>query len=186
MKLAEKIAEIFPKEEQMADFLLEHTCRRAVSKNEIISRNGSHNRNVYFVEKGLMRSFYYENGKDITTNFYIEGQIVANIDTLFRNQETRYNIETLENSEIVFCDFDILEKICGQSLLAANFSRYILGNLMSQMAERIASLQYMTARERYHALLKDNPDIVLRAPLGMIASYLGISPETLSRIRSGR
>ncbi|MBV2224466.1 MAG: Crp/Fnr family transcriptional regulator, partial [Cloacibacterium sp.] len=67
---------------------------------------------------------------------------------------------------------------------AANFSRYILGNLMIEMSHRISSLQYMTAKEKYIQLLEENPNIILRAPLGMIATYLGISQETLSRIRS--
>ena len=64
------------------------------------------------------------------------------------------------------------------------FQRYILGNLMIEMSRRISSLQYMTAKEKYIQLLEENPNIILRAPLGMIATYLGISQETLSRIRS--
>ena len=70
------------------------------------------------------------------------------------------------------------------TLSAANFSRYILGKLMTQMAERISSLQFMTAKEKYGKLMDEQPDIILRAPLGMIATYLGISQETLSRTRS--
>ena len=128
--------------------------------------------------------FYYENGKDITTNFYSEGKITANIDTLFKNQPTRNNIETLEKSVITTCNFNKLEELCSVSLTAANFSRYILGNLMIEMSRRISSLQYMTAKEKYIQLLEENPNIILRAPLGMIATYLGISQETLSRIRS--
>ena len=74
--------------------------------------------------------FYYENGKDITTNFYSEGKITANIDTLFKKEPTVYNIEALEKSEIVTCNYQKLENLCSVSLTAANFSRYILGNLM--------------------------------------------------------
>ena len=62
----------------------------------------------------------------------------------------------------------------------------MLGRIITQMSDRISSLQYMTAREKYEQLLKDHPDIILRAPLGTIASYLGISQETLSRIRSAK
>ena len=77
-----------------------------------------------------------------------------------------------------------MEELCETSLTIANFSRRVLGLLMTNMERRINSLQYMTAKEKYVQLLEDNSDILLRAPLGMIASYLGISQETLSRIRS--
>lgn len=77
-----------------------------------------------------------------------------------------------------------MEELCETSLTIVNFSRRVLGLLMTNMERRINSLQYMTAKEKYIQLLEDNSDILLRAPLGMIASYLGISQETLSRIRS--
>lgn len=137
------------------------------------------------MEKGLARSFYYEKGKEITTNFYSESRVFANIDSIFLGEATRYNIETLEDSQITFCNYKKLEGLCAVSLVSANFSRFVLGSLMTQMVKRINSLQYMTAKEKYSQLMSENPDIILRAPLGMIAAYLGISQETLSRIRSG-
>lgn len=153
-------------------------------KGKILSKQNNYNRSIYFVDEGLLRSFYQEDDKEITANFYSEGKISANIDTLFKNQPSRYSIETIEKSVITSCNFDQLEKLCAVSLTAANFSRYILGNLMTQMSNRITSLQLMTAKEKYIQLMDENPNIILRAPLRMIASYLGISQETLSRIRS--
>lgn len=178
------ISQFFPNDTEIQDFIIDNIRSLKVKKGDIISRNGSYNRNIYFVENGLLRAFYLENGKDITTNFYPEGKLVANIDTLFQEQPTRFNIEALENSSIVYCDYEKLEMLCKESLSAANFSRYILGNLMVQMSNRMTSLQYMTAKEKYENLMQDHKDIILRAPLGTIATYLGISPETLSRIRS--
>lgn len=184
MKLFDTIKVFFPNDKEIIDFMQEHTKSLEVKKGELISRNGSYNRNIYFVEDGLVRSFYLENGKDITTNFYSEGKLVSNIDTLFQNTPTRFNIEALENSTMLYCDYQNLEALCKESLPAANFSRYILGNLMAQISNRMTSLQYMTAKQKYEDLMEENKDIILRAPLGMIATYLGISPETLSRIRS--
>lgn len=184
MKLIDMISGFFPHDAEVKDFFNHHCESMEVRKNEIISRNGNINRKVYFVEKGLMRSFYYENGKDITTNFCPEGKLIANIDTLFSNLPAKNNIEALEDSEVIFCNYMKLEEFCERSLSASNFSRFILGRLMMQMSERISTLQYMTAKERYEDFLKNQSDILLRAPLGNIASYLGISQETLSRIRS--
>ena len=153
-------------------------------KGKLISEQNHYNRNIYCGEEGMLRTFYYENGKDITSNFYSEGKVTANIDTLFKNEPSKNNIEAIEKSVITVCNYNKLEELCSVSLTAANFSRYILGNLMIQMSKRISSLQFMTAKEKYAQLLEENPNIILRAPLGMIASYLGISQETLSRIRS--
>ncbi|MFC4687831.1 Crp/Fnr family transcriptional regulator [Epilithonimonas pallida] len=165
-------------------FFNEECNTQSFEKGKLLSQQNHYNRTIFFVNEGLLRMFYYENGKDITTNFYSEGKVTANLDTLFKNEVARNNIEAVEQSIVTSCNYDKLEKLCSASLTAANFSRYILGNLMTQMLARIVSLQHMTAKEKYKQLLEENPDIILRAPLGMVASYLGISQETLSRIRS--
>ena len=184
MKILEELKKHTNVDKEIEKFLLEECDRKIYQKGELLSKQSQYNNTLFFVEEGLLRMFYYENGKDITTNFYSEGKITANIDTLFKNQPTRNNIETLEKSVITTCNFNKLEELCSVSLTAANFSRYILGNLMIEMSRRISSLQFMSAKEKYIQLLEENPNIILRAPLGMIASYLGISQETLSRIRS--
>lgn len=184
MKLIQELNKHIKIDAEIERFLNEECETKVFDKGEILSKQNQYNHTVFFVDDGLLRMFYYENGKDITTNFYSEGKITANIDTLFKNQPTRNNIETLEKSVITTCNFKKLEELCSVSLTAANFSRYILGNLMIEMSRRISSLQFMTAKEKYIQLLEENPNIILRAPLGMIASYLGISQETLSRIRS--
>ena len=184
MKLIQELNKHITVDAEIERFLNEECETKVFDKGEILSKQNQYNHTVFFVDEGLLRMFYYENGKDITTNFYSEGKITANIDTLFKNQPTRNNIETLEKSVITTCNFNKLEELCSVSLTAANFSRYILGNLMIEMSRRISSLQFMTAKEKYIQLLEENPNIILRAPLGMIASYLGISQETLSRIRS--
>ena len=184
MKILEELKKHTNVDKEIEKFLLEECDRKIYQKGELLSKQSQYNNTVFFVEEGLLRMFYYENGKDITTNFYSEGKITANIDTLFKKEPTVYNIEALEKSEIVTCNYQKLENLYSVSLTAVNFSRYILGNLMIQMSKRISSLQFMTAKEKYAQLLEENSNIILRAPLGMIASYLGISQETLSRIRS--
>lgn len=178
------LANFFPTDKEVHDFFDEHAQSINVKKSEIISQQDSHNKNVYFLEKGFVRTYYYENGRDITNNFYLEGRVFANVDTLFNKEPTKFNIEAIEDSEILYCNYERLEELCKKSLSAANFRGFILGKLLVQMMERVSTLQFMTAKERYAALIKDNPEIILRAPLGMVASYLGISQETLSRIRS--
>lgn len=186
MRILEKLSTYYPHASEMKQFLLEHTELIQVKKGELVSEQGGFNRNVYFVEKGLLRSYYIEKGKEITTNFYTEGKLIAHLDTLFNQEASRYTIEAIEDAELLYCNYEKLEEFCQVSIVAANFSRFILGKLMTEMSDRIASLQYMSAKEKYAHLMEENPNIILRAPLGMIATYLGISQETLSRIRSGK
>ncbi len=184
MKLLELISNYVEIDAQTEHFFKTQTITKDFEKNQILSYSGSFNRTVFFMDAGLARTYCFEKGKEITTNFYADEKIFANIDTIFRNMPAVNVIETLEPSTITMCDYSRLEKLCAVSLSAANFSRFILGSLMQQMSDRMTSLQFMTAKEKYLKLLQENPNIILRAPLGMIASYLGISQETLSRIRA--
>ena len=184
MKILQEVEKHIKIDAEIERFFYEECETRTIDKGKLLSEQNHYNRNIFFVEEGMLRMFYYENGKDITSNFYSEGKVTANIDTLFKNEPSKNNTEAIEKSIITTCNYHKLEELCSVSLTAANFSRYILGNLMIEMSRRISSLQFMTAKEKYIQLLEENPNIILRAPLGMIASYLGISQETLSRIRS--
>ena len=184
LELLDQISKYIKLDALTEDFFRNETQTKTYAKGELLSQQNTYNRNVYYMEEGLARTYYFEKGKDITTNFYSEGKSFGSIDTIFNNVPSIYTIETLEESTITFCDYKKLEDLCAVSLTFANFSRFLLGNLMTQMSKRISSLQHMTAKEKYAQLLDENPNIILRAPLGMIASYLGISQETLSRIRS--
>lgn len=184
MKILQELEKYVKIDAEIEKFFYEECENHTFGKGKLLSEQNHYNRNIFFVDEGLLRMFYIENGKEITSNFYSEGKITANIDTIFKDQPSKNSIETIEKSVITICNYHKLEVLCSVSLTAANFSRYILGNLMIQMSNRIIYLQHMTAKEKYTQLLEENPNIILRAPLGMIASYLGISQETLSRIRS--
>ena len=184
MTLLDQITKYIKIDDETENFIRTQTYTKTFPKGEMLSRQDTYNRNVYFMEDGLARMFYYEKGKDITTNFYLEGKAFGSVDSIFSKVVSVYNIQILEESTLTICDYKKLEDLCSVSLASANFSRFILGNLLSQLSKRINTLQHMTAKEKYAQLLEENPGIILRAPLGMIASYLGISQETLSRIRS--
>lgn len=184
LELIEALGQYIKVDDAIRNFLLTETETKTYPKNNLLVKCGQFNKTVFFMEKGLARNFYLENGNAITANFYMEGKTFGSIDTIFTRQPTRYCIETLEESVITSCNYEKLENFCATSLPAANFSRFLIGNMMTQTLNRLTSLQHMTAREKYEQLLQNNPGIILRAPLGMIASYLGISQETLSRIRN--
>lgn len=172
-------------DDKIKQFIREESERLILNKREVFSKEGYKNKKIYFVEDGLIRSFYYnEKGREITTNFCMKGASFACIDTLFKNIPTKYNFETLEDSIVLVCDYQKIEDLCMESVEYARLARFILGDLMTQMADRIAFLQYLSAKEKYDKLMTDTPTIIQKVPLGMVASYLGITQETLSRIRN--
>lgn len=140
---------------------------------------------LFYIESGLSRTFYYnEEGKDITYRFNEENTFTSLIESYFSQRPSFYTIELLESSVIYsapFADFDqLLEK--HPELMKVNSQ--VLRNFILQSNDRIIALQFHTAQERYKAFADKNPGLLQRASLGHIASYLGITQETLSRIRS--
>lgn len=184
LKFREKLTSYVKIDDEIDQFLQEHLRQKTLKRGEILSTQHSVNRNLYYVESGLLRSFYYENGKDITSGFYTEESMLANKETLFLKQPTQNNIEAIEASVLVYFDYLQLEGLCENSLTIANLARKVLGVLLANIEKRVHSLQHMTAREKYGELINEQPEILMRAPLGMVATFLGISQETLSRIRS--
>ena len=138
----------------------------------------------FFVEKGLLRTFYYsEEGKDITYRFNDEMTFTSLIDSYYSQKPSFYNIELLEDSTIHSASFAEFEKLLDQHTELLVVYNYVLRNFLIQSNERISALQFQNAQERYHTFIEKKPNILQRVSLGQIASYLGISQETLSRIR---
>jgi CRP-like cAMP-binding protein len=140
----------------------------------------------YFIKKGCLRMWFNKDGKDITLQFFFEGQGVASIDSLLGNQPSMFTIESIEPSTLISVTKDSLAQIHGaypelkdgfQQLLYQRFRNYA-----SLFLSRIKD----TPRERYEDLVKNHPEIIQRVPQHYIASFLGITPISLSRIRNRR
>jgi CRP-like cAMP-binding protein len=153
--------------------------------HQILSAN-NHSKKVFFFETGLGRSYYLKEGKDITHYFFVEDSFSVAIESVFYNKPSPYNLELLENSIIRSVSYPELKKIVDKSESIDKFIQLLLINFLKSFSDRLYSIQFQSASERYKTMLKNYPDILRRAPLGHIASYLGITQETFSRIRSGK
>jgi CRP-like cAMP-binding protein len=153
-------------------------------KGYVLVKPGTICRSMYFVEKGLTRTFYYKDDKDVTDWFSPENTIACSIVSFNSQRPDRRGIELLEDSTLLVLDYNDLEMLCNEHHEIEKFARFgtTLGMLLIQ--ERFDDLHFATAPERYKKLIEHQPAILQRAPLGMIASFLGITQETLSRIRS--
>lgn len=141
---------------------------------------------TFIIEKGAARVFYYKDGKDITAHFAFDGQALTAIDSQLQGKKSKYNIELLEDSTLFSLNWSDLELLFQKSILHERFGRLFLQQIYVELVERIEDLQFHTAQERYELLIQKQPQILNRVALKHISSYLGITQETLSRIRANQ
>jgi CRP-like cAMP-binding protein len=139
---------------------------------------------LYFVEKGLTRTFYCLHEKDVTDWFSPENSIACSIVSFINQTPDRRGIELLEDSSLWALNYEDMEALCAAHHEIEKFVRFITVYGILLVQERFDDLHFSSAAERYKKLIQYQPTIIQRAPLGMIASYLGITQETLSRVRA--
>ncbi|MCE7042482.1 Crp/Fnr family transcriptional regulator [Dyadobacter sp. CY312] len=142
---------------------------------------------LYFIESGLVRMYYInKQGKDVTYGFYTEGQFVTVPESFFGRTASRYYLELLEDCTLHSVSHSGLMNLMENFLEIRLIENHVLREFLLKTSDRIVALQFLSAEERYQKLNESQPSILQRAPLGNIASYLGITQETLSRIRAKR
>ena len=159
--------------------------RKEAEKGEILLKEGQISHNIVIVGKGMLRQFYYKNGKDLTEHFSYEGCIIICIESTLKQEPTRLMIEALEPSIVYLLPYNKLLMLTEMSWEVNMFYRKILEKSLITSQVKADSWRFETARERYNRLMANQPEVVKRAPLSHIASYLLMTPETLSRVRSG-
>lgn len=164
-----------------AGIVKEETC----SKNHVLHHSGEVCNRFFILRKGISRVFYYKDGKDITCWLSFENDVFTAVDSFFQKKKSKYTIEVLEEDSVIWSvkrsDMEPLY------LKHPDFERVVrlfFQQAYIDLAERIDSLQFHSAQERYQILMDKNPSVLQRVPLGHVASYLGMTQETLSRVRS--
>jgi CRP-like cAMP-binding protein len=157
-----------------------------VKKNSDLQPIGHTCKTIYFINKGMARIYYFKDGIDITENFYFENNIIARVESLFTGKPSRKAIQILEDAEVIGINAGSLFRLYDQFPAIERLFRKIFEAAYVETVNRIESLQFHTAEERYKDLLQEAPDILKKIPLKYIASYLGITPVSLSRIRGLR
>ncbi len=153
-------------------------------KKSRLLKEGQINKRIYFIQKGFARAYYIKDGKEYTTWFMGQGDIMISVYSFFTQRAATENIEILEDSILLSLTWEQLQTIY------LEFPEYnIVGRIITEQyyiksEERAIALRTLPAYERYNELIKAYPSIIQKASLGQIASHLGISQETLSRIRS--
>jgi CRP-like cAMP-binding protein len=139
---------------------------------------------IFIIHKGLARAYYYKETKDITAHFAIENTTITAIDSFIQRKKSRYNIELLENTSLSFISYYEWKNLLAEKPHYEKYARIFLENIYIDIAERIEDLLFHSAKERYDKITIKFPNLLQRVNLGHIASYIGITQETLSRIRA--
>lgn len=154
-------------------------------KGEMILTEGEVCRGISYIEKGLVRQFYNKNGKEVTEHLSVDHTIFMCIESLFKEEPTRLQVEALEATQVYILPKSKLEASAIRNVNIQMLYRKILEESLIQSQVHADLMRFETAPNKYKRLCELSPQVVLRAPLTYIASYLQMTPETLSRIRSG-
>jgi CRP-like cAMP-binding protein len=169
-EIAEKLASLF-KEQRFA-------------KGQTVRESGTNSKNLYFIQKGLCRTYYWKEDKNITHYFFQENSFSMPIESIYYNQPSLYCFEALEDSIILSAYNPTIEAYSEKVPELGKVAQMLLIEIIKGFSDRLYAIQFQSASERYNSMIATYPNILLRAPLGNIASYLGITQQTLSLIRS--
>ncbi|WP_339708053.1 Crp/Fnr family transcriptional regulator [uncultured Kriegella sp.] len=157
---------------------------QSVQKDEFLLRQGEVCKMTFFVEQGLLRFYALnENGKSDILQFAPENWLVSDRGSVYFNEPSHYFIDAVENSTVVLIDSDFIDRISEVSPLFRKYNERLLHNHIRHLNKRVSLLLGASAKTRYLDFIKLHPEVLLRVPQWMVASYLGITPESLSRVR---
>ena len=178
------IRTFYPVSDDSLKLLFEKFTRLELPKKSLIIKAGVINRHVYFIEKGFARSYCLHDGKEITIWFSREGDITFAMKDLYHNEPGYENVELLEDSILYVISVKDLNNLYETNIEIANWGRIIHQECLLYMDQHHNARLYLSAKERYEIFLKELPDVIHRAKLTYIASYLGMTPQYLSSLRS--
>jgi CRP-like cAMP-binding protein len=184
----EKLTEFFREQgfipDQVRQQIVDKFAIKHILKNQFLLTAGKICDEYLFLEKGYMRAFAHDtDGNEVTTGFYAPGQIIFEVSSFFNRVRSQENIQALTDCEGCYLTYQQLNNLFHALPQFREFGRSVLVAGYSQLKARMLSTITETAEERYAQLLKTNPEIFQHAPLKTIASYLGITDTSLSRIR---
>lgn len=152
-------------------------------KGDFILKEGSTPNHIWYIVSGSLRTMYYYKDKEVTSWLYNHDQLVTAYGSFYTRTSSYENIQCTEDSVLISITYDNLNLLYDNHPSMATFGRYIMEEMVSVLDYFYKGFMFMTAKEKYDLILTYFPDVTQRVNLGYIASFLGITQETLSRIR---
>jgi CRP-like cAMP-binding protein len=184
MDINEILNRIYPLPEASKEAVINCIEHVTFSKGHLLFKAGKIELNIYFLKKGIVRAYSDAGDNEITFWFGKEGDTVISMKNYVAGEKGYENIELLEDGEFYKVKNSDLQKLFLEDIHIANWGRKFAEHELIIAEEKLIARQFRTASERYKTLLTDSPDLVQRVQLGHIASFLGITQVSLSRIRA--
>lgn len=165
------------------DLLIDITTERKVGKNQVIAHPDKPTNKMLFLKKGLLRGYKIVDGKEHTHHFYLADWFATDFNSFLTEKPSQIYMETIEDT--VYLEFlkkDLLNLYCKSHQLEA-LGRIIAEKAYLATVEKLANMQLHNLTEKYQLLMKTSPSLIQRVPQKYIASYLGVSEQSLSRIK---
>ena len=186
--MADKVFEVYSDfpfffEEELVEICQAHE-KVVFQKGDLILEEGKTANEYYILEKGLARSFVNDfNGNEVTTHFFVENEIIIEVSSLFQRIPTQENIVCITDCVCRKIDFDTFQELYHKMKNLSEWGRAWMSNELFAYKQRSVEMFTLSATKRYLNLLEQKPQVVQFAPLKQIASYLGVTDTSLSRIR---
>lgn len=181
----EKFRNRYQLSEADASALLSHMEEVRFKKKEVIVQEGTKNTNLYLIKEGIWRGHYLKDGVDTSIWFASKGEAAFSVWGYVDNSYSQISIEAMSDS-IAYCiSKAVLNELYSTSIGLANLGRRLMEHQLLTTENWLISVGSPRAKERYLTLIKETPELLLHVPLKYIASYLWITPQSLSRIRAG-
>lgn len=164
--------------------LKKYLSPKKLRKKQYLLQEGDVCRSIAFVEKGTLKAYSVdEKGSEHIIQFGVEGWIISDLYSFLTNEPATYNIDAIEDSELLLISKSAHEELLQQMPKYETFTRLNITGAYLSMQRRLTSIISSPLEERYSKFMELYPDIAQRVPQHMIASYMGLTPETLSRVR---
>lgn len=157
--------------------------KRELSKKEYLLKAGQISKAICFIGKGLLRCYYEKDGHEISSWFMKEGDVIISVESFFAQIPSYESIQVLEDALIYYITYSELQTLYRQFPEFNFIGRVLVERYYIQSEQRLYSLRMQRSQERYDYLLKHHPELVLRVPAKYLASYLGITEVTMSKVR---
>lgn len=184
LQLLQQLQQFYKLSEPARESLLANLEEVRFQKNDFLVTEGNICRHFYFLQEGALRGYYIEEDKEVTHWFGFETDFITSFHSYITRQPSVENIQFIEDAVMWRIAKEALENLFDQHHELERLIRIIYEKYYIRLEERYVNAHFKTAAERYKSLLNNAPHILERVPLGYIASYLGISQETLSRVRA--
>lgn len=155
-----------------------------VNAGEYFLRQGKRCKSIAFIEKGLLRLYYLNDGKEVTNCFCKANTITTSYSSLITQKESEIAIQAIEDSKLIILPYESLQKLYATDLFWQQVGRLAAENEFITTECHNRFLRDLSATERYRQILAEESELLQRVPLNYLATYLQIAPETLSRIRN--